>query len=93
LKKSNTKVKIVPNVEGLDGLVETHSINQFRPEPVEIEGALVKSTRRTIAGSVIKSAGKLLDVVNIGYAGYLTEQDIEADVKKKTLVLVRKPLM
>jgi hypothetical protein len=83
LKKSNTKVKIVQNVEGLDGLVETHSIDQFKPKPVEIEGALVKSTRRTIAGSVIKSAGKLLDVVNIGYAGYLTEQDIEKDVNKK----------
>ena len=83
LKKSNTKVKVVQNVPGLDGLVETHPINQFKPKPVEIEGALVKSTRRTIAGSVVKSAGKLLDVVNVGYAGYLTEQDIEADVNKK----------
>jgi len=92
IKKSNTKVKVDQNVEGLDGLVETHSINQFAPKPAEIEGALVKSTRRTIAGSVIKSAGKLMDVVNVGYAGYLTEQDIEKDVNKKNAGAVEKGL-
>jgi len=92
ISKSNTKVKIVQNVEGLDGLVQTHSIDQFAPKPAEIEGALVKSTRRTIAGSDIKFAGKLMDVVNIGYAGYLTEQDIEADVNKKNTGAVEKGL-
>ena len=62
LTKSNTKLNIVKNIEGMDGVVETHSIDQFAPTPKSIEGGLVNVERRTLAGSVVKGAGHIADV-------------------------------
>ena len=83
LKISNTEVKIINNLKGKDGIIETHSIDQFAPKPTEIKGALIKAERRTLAGSVVKSTGKLLEIANVGYAVYEAGKEIDDDLNNK----------
>ena len=42
LAKSNTELNIVHNLEGMDSVIDTHSIDQFHPKPSEIVGDVVK---------------------------------------------------
>ena len=76
LTKSNTKLNIVKNIEGMDGVVETHSIDQFAPTPKSIEGGLVKVERRTLAGSVVKGAGH---IAGVGLTAYNFAEDVKKD--------------
>ena len=87
LKGSKTTTKVVNNLVGKDGVVDVHSIDQFAPTPKEVEGAIIKAERRTLAGSVVKSAGKLLEVANYAGAAYTAELDIQADLKNSSNAL------
>ena len=40
-------INIVNNLENMDGVVQTHSIDQFAPKPSSISGELVQVERRT----------------------------------------------
>ena len=41
-------INIVNNLENMDGVVQTHSIDQFAPKPSSISGELVQVERRTL---------------------------------------------
>ena len=67
LAKSNTELNIVHNLEGMDSVIDTHSIDQFHPKPSEIVGDVVKVERRTLAGSIAKGAGHIVGAATTVY--------------------------
>ena len=80
LKGSNTKVNITQNVRGMDGVVDTHSIEQFRPSPKSVANDVVKVERRTMASSILKGGGEILGA---GMTAYSLGEDISKDLKGK----------
>ena len=76
LVKSNTELNIVHNLEGMDSVIDTHSIDQFHPKPSEIVGDIVKVERRTLSGSIAKSAGH---IVGAATTVYQVAQDVKRD--------------
>ena len=78
LAKSNTKLTVVNNLQNMDGVVETHSIDQFAPKPSSVEGSIVTAERRSLAGSLFKGVGA---IAGAALTAYSLEQDIEGDVK------------
>ncbi len=78
LAKANTKLTLVHNLQNMDGVVATHSIDQFAPKPSSVEGSIVRAERRTLAGSLFKGVGA---VAGTAMTAYSLEQDIEGDVK------------
>lgn len=78
LTKSNTKLNIVGNLKGKDGVVDTHSIDQFIPTPKEVLGDAVKVERQSIAKSILKGGGA---IAGTGMAAYSLGTDIAADMK------------
>ena len=78
LKGSNTKLNVTQNLRGMDGIVETHSIDQFAPSPKAVAGDVIKAERRTMASSVLKGGGELLGA---GMTAYSLGEDIKKDLK------------
>jgi len=70
-------INIVNNLENMDGVVQTHSIDQFAPKPSSISGELAQVERRTLAGSIFKGAGA---VVGTGLTAYQLGTDIKDDL-------------
>jgi len=69
-------VKIVSNLKKMDGVVETHSLEQFTPAPKSLEKGVISAERRTIAGSVFHGAGAIM---NAGMFAYNTGEDLSKD--------------
>lgn len=63
----------------MDGVVETHSIDQFAPKPSSVEGSIVRAERRSLAGSLFKGVGA---IAGAALTAYSLEQDIEGDVEE-----------
>ena len=70
-------INVVNNLEGMDGVVQTHSIDQFAPKPTSVSGELVQVERRTLAGSVYKGAGA---IVGTAMTAYQLGTDIQKDL-------------
>jgi hypothetical protein len=70
-------INIVQNLENMDGIIETHSIDQFAPKPKSVAGETLSVTRRTMGGSVVKGAGA---IAGAGLAVYNLAEDIKGDV-------------
>ena len=77
LSKSNTSVKLVNNLVGLDNPLDTHHIDQFAPTPKEIAGEV---ERRKIAGAVLHGVGT---TVNVGLGVYNWGTGLKKDINKK----------
>ena len=75
----NATVKIVNNLEGQNGVVETHSIDQFMPEPTAVGEGVVKVERQTLAKTLVKGGGA---VVGAGLTAYQVGTDIADDLKQ-----------
>lgn len=84
LEKSNTKLSVVQNLEKMDGVVATHSIDQFAPTPKEILGDVVKVERRTMVSSLVKGAGH---IAGVGMTAYTMGEDIRKDINNDNTVL------
>jgi hypothetical protein len=72
------KINIVQNLKNMDGVVETHSIDQFAPKPSGFYNGMITAERRTMAGSVLKGAGA---VAGVGLTAYQLGTDIKEDLK------------
>ena len=77
--KAKPFTKIVNNLENMDSVLDTHSLDQFAPKVNSIEkGAAVKVTRRGFLSSIGKGLGHAVNGAAMGYQAYT---DIDKDFK------------
>ena len=66
-----------------DGLIGTHSLQQFTPEVNAITHGAVEVERKTLVSSVKSGLGPALNIIGTGYA---IEQDMKDDLKTGTAI-------
>jgi hypothetical protein len=76
--KAKPFTKIVNNLENMDSVLDTHSLEQFAPKVNTIQDASVTVTRRGFLSSIGKGLGHAVNGVAIGYQAYT---DINKDFK------------
>ena len=74
------KINVVQNLKNMDGVVETHSIDQFAPKPSGFYNGMITAERRTMASAIFKGAGA---VVGVSLTAYQLGTDIKEDLKGK----------
>jgi hypothetical protein len=76
--KAKPFTTIVNNLENMDSVLDTHSLEQFAPKVNTIQGAGVSVTRRGFLSSIGKGLGHAANGAAIGYQAYT---DINKDFK------------
>ena len=83
IRKNFNVTNVATNPEVKDGLIGTHSLQQFTPEVNAITHGAVEVERKTLVSSVKSGLGPALNIIGTGYA---IEQDMKDDLKTGTAI-------
>ena len=78
LRKANVRLNIVQNLKNKDGIIDTHSIDQFAPQPKSVSDGLITAERRTLFGSIAKGSAK---IAGAGLVAYDLAEDFVKDAE------------
>lgn len=83
IRKNFNVTNVATNPEVKDGVIGTHSLQQFTPEVKAVTHGAVEVERKTLVSSVKSGLGPALNVIGTGYA---IEQDVKEDMKSGTTI-------